>query len=299
MSIASLESYLEENYATFKESASVVAQSDKRAKNLISSDHKLYNFDKISEAIYSTNSKSCSVDGLRVNDGFLEFIEFKTGFLRRLTRENWTPEIGTCDYKKGICDEYWKLYWKLDKKEREELIDSIKDKAIESFITYEKHIFLRLSEHDRIPLRLIAVIDGNSIRAHVETHIVAVVVGAEDTRDDMLAGVLLHVVEAALPVNHDRYSFPNFHRILANVENNAVFFMYVRHGDAVQGAVVGRLAAALGIKSGAVENHTISAVNLLARENLGGKLTQIGVLIVKLFGFHVETSFRAENSLYI
>lgn len=163
MSIASLESYLEENYATFKESASVVAQSDKRAKNLISSDHKLYNFDKISEAIYSTNSKSCSVDGLRVNDGFLEFIEFKTGFLRRLTRENWTPEIGTCDYKKGICDEYWKLYWKLDKKEREELIDSIKDKAIESFITYEKHIFLRLSEHDRIPLRLIAVIDGNSI----------------------------------------------------------------------------------------------------------------------------------------
>ena len=108
----------------------------------------------------------------------------------------------------------------------------------------------------------------------------------------MLAGVLLHVVKAAGPVDLPGEVFANFHRVFDSVENYAVFFMDIGDGKAPQRAVVGGLSTAFGVKGGPVQRHQIPAFARFTGENGGGEGAQEGVLIIELFRFHVEHSFH-------
>ena len=105
----------------------------------------------------------------------------------------------------------------------------------------------------------------------------------------MLAGVLLHVVKAALPVDLAGDHRADLHFFLTGVENDAAFFVHVRDGHAVQRAVVGGLSAALGVKGGAVQCDEIPVLARLAGEHRGGELPQEGIFIVELFRFHGGT----------
>ena len=89
------------------------------------------------------------------------------------------------------------------------------------------------------------VVDGHHVGPQVEAHVVAVVVGAEDAGDDMLSGVLLHMVEAAGPVQGAGDGAAGLHSPVAGVENDAALFVDVGDMGAAQGAVVRRLAADL------------------------------------------------------
>ena len=114
-------------------------------------------------------------------------------------------------------------------------------------------------------------IDGHHIRPHVETYIVAVAAAADQPGADVLAGVLLHVVEPPGPVDDAGDSFPNFHGAVHIVENYPVFFMDVRHRRAVQGALVGGLAAPLRVEGGAVQCDNEAVFSGLAVQHRGGE----------------------------
>ena len=99
------------------------------------------------------------------------------------------------------------------------------------------------------------VVDGHHVGTQVEAHVVAAVIRTEDAGDDVLSGVLLHVVEPPGPVDVPGNSLPNFHSSIAGVENDPVFFVDVRDGYLSQCPVVSRLPAALWIEGRAVQHH--------------------------------------------
>ena len=96
----------------------------------------------------------------------------------------------------------------------------------------------------------------------------------------MLAGVLLHVVEPAGPVDAPGDGLPNFHSLVAGVENDPVLLVDVGDGRASQSAVVCGLSAALGVKGSAVQHHFEAVFGLLTGQDRGGELLHEGVLIV-------------------
>lgn len=169
MSIQTIQNYLQENYHDCLEAVSEIARSNGCQPSLIQSSQLMYNFDKINQRIYPGNSCFCSADALFFRQDCIELIEFKTGFKRRITKQNWKPEKAQCDYLEGVCEEYWRLFWKLEEREKHILIDSIKDKAVESYVTLEKHILRRRTGDAVVPLRYIAVIDGESMEDYENT----------------------------------------------------------------------------------------------------------------------------------
>ena len=103
---------------------------------------------------------------------------------------------------------------------------------------------------------------------------------AQDAGEDVLPGVLLHVVEPPGPVDGAGHVFANFHRLFDSVDNDAVLFVDVGDGGAVQRAVVGRLAAALGVEGGAVQRHQIPVFARLTGQDRGGERPHKGVGVV-------------------
>ena len=96
----------------------------------------------------------------------------------------------------------------------------------------------------------------------------------------MLAGVLLHMVKAAGPVDRAANRFPHGQGLVAGMMDHAVPFVDVPHVDAAQGAVVGGLSAALGIEGGTVQHHVPRLFVGGAGQHRGVKLPHKGVLIV-------------------
>lgn len=164
MSILSIQNYLAEHFQDCLEAVSEIAKSDGDQPSPIQSAQLMYSFDKINKRIYPESACFCSADALFVRKNCIELIEFKTGFKRRITKQNWKPEKAGCDHLQGgICEDYWKLFWKLEDCEKGALIDSIKDKAVESYVTLEKHILPQQQGSSPIQLRYIAVIDSESM----------------------------------------------------------------------------------------------------------------------------------------
>ena len=147
---------------------------------------------------------------------------------------------------------------------------------------------LLLGVHGPLPGNLRVVVDGDRLRAHVEAYVVAVVIPAQDSGENVLSGMLLHMVEPPVPVKDAGDGFPDFHFFFKRVENHPAFFMDVQYPDAVQRPVVGGLSAALRIEGGAVQNGQKAVFFPFTGENSGGKFFQKGVLFVELFRFHVE-----------
>ena len=87
-----------------------------------------------------------SADGIQFIDNDIKLIEFKSGFKQKITKKNFDEEIAKCDSTNKICEEYWNLFWENQKRKIDELISSVRLKAIESYITLEKHIFPKCDE---------------------------------------------------------------------------------------------------------------------------------------------------------
>src|SRR4051812_27980920 len=93
----------------------------------------------------------------------------------------------------------------------------------------------------------------------------------------MLAVVLLHVVEATLPVD------PSFHvgsggeRAIEEVEDFSARLLHVDDLDPAQRSSIGRLAATLGVEGTAIEERRRLAVSLGARDDARGEVRQIRV----------------------
>ena len=83
--------------------------------------------------------------------------------------------------------------------------------------------------------------------------VVAVVGGAQHPADDVLSGVLLHVVKAPGPVDFPVDELTHGQCPVTGVENHAVLLLHIQNHRAAQGAVVGGLTAALGVEGGLIQ----------------------------------------------
>ena len=139
------------------------------------------------------------------------------------------------------------------------------------------------------PGNIRVVINGDGFRPQVKPHVVTVVKAAEDAADDVLPGVLLHVVEAAGPVQGSGGHRTGLHRGGAGVDYRAVLLVNIGNGNlparGPQNAVVRRLAAPLGVEGRLVQDHLPGLPGGLAGEDGGGELPETGVLIVEFFRF--------------
>lgn len=163
-------SYAEANWSRFKATVSVISENDHTHVPLVTEDELLFHFDKISKALYTQEKAPTSADGLKVTSQGVELIEFKSGFKRKITKSNFDKERGWCKYGERVCDQYWKLFFKEQKKEIDELISSIRFKAIESYITLEKQIFPKCQQSNaHVSLKFVVVIDADDVENMEDT----------------------------------------------------------------------------------------------------------------------------------
>ena len=119
---------------------SELSESDK-GKVLVDDERKSYNFDKITEIVYDNKKVPASADALLATDKEVLLTEFKSGFKRKISKKNLDYSRLTCpDDKTKVCKDYGNLLIDKGNLEVEELLDSLRSKAIESYTTLEKRI---------------------------------------------------------------------------------------------------------------------------------------------------------------
>lgn len=196
-----LSDYLKSKYSFSQKTITEISKSDNGKGSLVECDKKMYCFDDISTDIYSKD-KPASMDGIIVIGKEIFLVEFKSGFRQLITKKNYDPqrmicpryeskcsktkkkcsdfeipklkekkcrETGKICFKSvNYCEDYGKQFLNLKEKEKNELYQSIRMKAIESYITLEKEIFPLCAESKKsLKLNLVIVIDGNGDDANV------------------------------------------------------------------------------------------------------------------------------------
>lgn len=180
--------YAETNWSDFKVTVSVISENDYTHIPLVTSDNLLFHFDKISESLYAQGKAPTSADGLNITSRSIEFIEFKSGFKRKITKNNFDKEQGWCEDGEKVCDAYWSLFFKEQKKEIAELISSIRFKAIESYITLEKQILPKCQQTNvHIPLKFVVVVDEDEVDSAEDT--LAELAGDADSEDNHFSAI--------------------------------------------------------------------------------------------------------------
>ncbi len=152
----------------FEQISVISAPDNKPHQPLVRSDVKIFNFDKITKMIYPNHLDSlpASADGIFLMKDTLYFVEFKTGFKKRITKQNFDPTLMTCPHINLVCGgylvcgEYRDLFFKNQGNETKLLVDSIKFKAVNSFITFDKMMLPSCTELQFLKTHYIAVIDA-------------------------------------------------------------------------------------------------------------------------------------------
>ena len=116
----SLSQYAETNWQEFKDPISTISLNYRTHSPLVKSDRKLYNYDRICESLFEPDKKPTSADGLEITESAISFVEFKTGFFRKVTKSNYPQEKCLCpDNREKVCKDYWNLFFKEQEKEVE------------------------------------------------------------------------------------------------------------------------------------------------------------------------------------
>lgn len=143
-----IEHYFRTAYTEHLASITELSKSDKGG-SLVKDTRKLYHFDDITKNAYHLKKVPTSADAVLVSDKMIVFVEFKSGFRQNITKKSLDrSKLTCCRDKRIVCDDYGRILLELQKKKRNELIDSIKMKAVESYITLEKKIMPLCMESD-------------------------------------------------------------------------------------------------------------------------------------------------------
>lgn len=158
--------YAEENWESYLKSVTESSRPDNGKSPLVEDDTQFYCFDDITKAMFREDNKPSSVDSINFFNEEIQFIEFKSGFVDEITRENYTMDERSKCEKAGniICNDYWGRFFKLREKEKKELIYILRLKAWESYHLFDK-LILPYCDNTDIPkvTHLIIVIDGDSV----------------------------------------------------------------------------------------------------------------------------------------
>lgn len=167
-----VQAYAISNWGDYLRPITELSKSD-NGVSLVQSSVELYNFDDICKSLFPPGKVPTSADGLDFNGRTMELVEYKSGFKQHITKHNFDPEKGLCPDPEvnRVCKDYWKLFFKNQQTNISELISSIRNKAVESYVTLEKQIFPRCQDIDRpMHLKLIVVIDEDEIDSIEDTY---------------------------------------------------------------------------------------------------------------------------------
>lgn len=175
--------YVQKKWKKFRDTVTNISK-DESGKAFVSSRVQVYSFDKkiVPNLFKRKDIFPCSADGIVIVKKNINVIEFKTGFKQKTTTESFDVKRGACPKLKPPvpCPEYWDQFFKRQKKEREELKKSLMIKAIETYITLEKHYFSKYLLEDKVKINYIAVIDGDYIDA--EEKLLGTIAGRKTTK---------------------------------------------------------------------------------------------------------------------
>lgn len=162
MTSKDLQGFAASNWAPFRASITDISKINGTCDSLISSEIVIYDFDKICKSLFRQEMCPTSADGLTITQNSVVLIEFKSGFKQKITKNNFDNEISVCEHTGESCEKYWSLFFKNQSRERKELLSSLRFKAIESYVTLEKHIYPSCPEMESnksVPVKFIVVID--------------------------------------------------------------------------------------------------------------------------------------------
>lgn len=151
------------NGNNFIKPISDISKSDNGNSPLVDRPEKIFCFDLICEDIYKKN-KPASVDGLFFCKDTAYLIEFKKGFKKKITKENFHQE--NCPTYNTPCKDYAPLFFKNQKMETEALVSSLKFKAVESYLTLEKQILPCCQDSGNCRLVLFVVVDIDAVEEY-------------------------------------------------------------------------------------------------------------------------------------
>ena len=140
---------------------------------------------------------------------------------------------------------------------------------------------------DLIGRQFLVEIDRRSGRAEVEADSSGARLALEDRGQQMLAGVLLHVIEAPGPVNMAAHARVDLELAVHKMANRAV--LLVEHVDDLRlskGPDVERLAAGRRVERRAIEHDLPAVVLRRCFADDGVELDQVGVRVVKALRGH-------------
>lgn len=157
MTQKNLEAYIMERWGPPRKSVSEISTSCNSVP-LVVSDVKMYCFDDICKDIYISRSLPTSADGLVFEPKSIKLIEFKSGFKEVISKDNFDREKAKCNDKGDVCKDYWREFRKARKLEKDELIASLRLKAIESYITLDQRLFPLCNDLPDQKLRIILTI---------------------------------------------------------------------------------------------------------------------------------------------
>ena len=141
-----------------------------------------------------------------------------------------------------------------------------------------------LDLHQIVPVQRTGEVDRDQVAAHVEADVLPAVEPVHDAGDDVLAGVLLHQVEASVPVDLPVHS--SVQRSRHRVDDRAVPLLHVEDLRPAERAEITGLSAALGVEGRPVEHDRPVFPGRLAVEDGRGKFTQIGLVVIEFFCYH-------------
>ncbi len=165
MKINNLETYFNQkwNNKDFRGTVTQLSKSGK-GKSLVKSEFEMFNFDAIMRFVSKPEQPS-SVDGVYFSKGNLHLVEFKTGFYQKVRkgRADFDEEAAKCEHSNSICKAYWKQFTDRQDREIDILYDSLKLKALETYLFLEKKIGFIKDKSDSGRVILNIVIDANGI----------------------------------------------------------------------------------------------------------------------------------------
>lgn len=134
-----IKAHLADRYSEYLDTISNMSKSDNGIV-LVKDERELYNFDKITEVLYQKNTPE-SADSIYASKRKIYFVEYKSGFKKKISKDNFKKESMTCpDDKEKYCEPFANLFFKNQKNEDKVLRHSIYMKAIESYVTFMNEI---------------------------------------------------------------------------------------------------------------------------------------------------------------
>ena len=132
--------YAISNWSCYKTSLTEISKND-TGHPLVESSIEAYNFDKIVKDLFPHADCPSSTDGVKFVGNSIQLIEFKSGFKQKISKQNFDVNKGTCTKSQKVCPDYWNIFWENQERKINQLVESFKLKAIESYILLEKKVF--------------------------------------------------------------------------------------------------------------------------------------------------------------